>query len=557
MHSIRNASAAYRAPFESLIRKLRANRAATRISIAAVSLAIVFAFSQQGISRAGPEPAAAPQLSILPTNVGVGIPTADGITLRFDQAMDRSSVEAGLTVLPDIGVSYAWSHGDRELRVSPQRRWMTDARYVVVVPGAVHRADGTPLAHPLRLSFTTQTAPAVNNFQLRYVTADAPPGQGPIQVKHQLKQRADALPPAALSPLPGAVLPVDTAAGVSSRTSVTIGFSAPMDADDVARNFAISPTVSGDLSWVGNSLTFTPSERLEPGARYAISLAGTHDRLGNPLGGDTSFSFTTTEGAQLVKVSPKSGEKDVSGRDVELWFSEPMQPDATGDAFRLTDVTAKARVAGAVAWNDEHTQLRFRSSKALVRGHSFAISTVAGAVDVDGNPVLVRSLFKTEAPPPAPRATSGTSSRSRPAIAPVAPSSSLAGMALNQVNAARAAYGFRPLSLSGQVSAVSQAYANLMLQTGHFSHTGPDGSTRESRLRAGGVSFGYSGENICYRSGFSVSATLNWCHSQFMAEPYPGVFNHIGNILSPNYHRLGVGIASDGYRVYVVWDFVD
>ena len=42
-----------------------------------------------------------------------------------------------------------------------------------------------------------------------------------------------------------------------------------------------------------------------------------------------------------------------------------------------------------------------------------------------------------------------------------------------------------------------------------------------------------------------------------MSEPYPGVFNHIANILSPNFHRLGVGIATDGYRVYVVWDFVD
>jgi uncharacterized protein YkwD len=133
----------------------------------------------------------------------------------------------------------------------------------------------------------------------------------------------------------------------------------------------------------------------------------------------------------------------------------------------------------------------------------------------------------------------------------------LAGYALNQVNAARGAYGFGKLSLSGQVSAVSQAYANEMLRTGHFSHVGVNGSTRESRLRAGGVSFGFSGENICYRSGYSVQSTLNWCHSQFMAEPYPGVYNHIANILSPRYHRLGVGIASDGNRVYVVWDFVD
>jgi uncharacterized protein YkwD len=559
LHSIRNASAAHRAPFESLISKLRANRAATRISIAAVSLAVIFAFSQQGISHAGPEPTVASSTSILPINVGVGIPTTNPISLAFDHPMDRASVEAGLSIVPQIAVTYEWTNGDRELQVAPERRWMTDARYLLVLPGSTQQRDGSRIARPIRVSFTTQTAPTVTNFQLRYVASDAAATAEPTQVEQQLPQQADAQQPIASSVPPDPSLPPDTAKGVSSRTSITIGFSAAMNADDVARNFAVTPKVAGDLSWVGNSLTFTPSERLQPDARYAISLAGAHDRLGNPLGGDTSFSFSTIAGAQLVKVSPKSSERDVSGRQVQLWFSEPMQAEATANAFRLTDLTAKTRVAGTVTWNDEHTQLSFQASKALTRGHSFEISTGTGAVDVDGNPVLVKTTFKTEAPPAAraePR-TISTSTRSRPAPAAAAPSSSLAGYALNQVNAARSAYGFAPLSLSGQVSSVSQAYANVMLQTGHFSHTGPDGSTRESRLRAGGVSFGYSGENICYRAGLSVSATLDWCHSQFMSEPYPGVFNHIANILSPNFHRLGVGIASDGYRVYVVWDFVD
>jgi uncharacterized protein YkwD len=74
-------------------------------------------------------------------------------------------------------------------------------------------------------------------------------------------------------------------------------------------------------------------------------------------------------------------------------------------------------------------------------------------------------------------------------------------------------------------------------------------------LARAGISFGYSGENICYRAGFSVQSTLNWCHAQFMSEPYPGYYNHIGNILDPHYNRLGVGIAASGGKVYVVWDF--
>jgi uncharacterized protein YkwD len=555
LRSIRNVSATYRAPFESLLSKLRAHRAVTRISIAAFSLALVFAVSQQGISNAGPEPAAAPRLSILPTNVGVGVASDAPVSLAFDQPMDRASVESGLSILPEISVAFQWSADGRTLNLVPERRWLTDSRYVVVVPGAVHRADGSALDRPMRLSFTTQTAPTVTDFQLRYVPDEAAPSSAPPVSDRQLKQRADGLATKAFqAPSPTAV--ADTATEVSSRTSVTIGFSSQMDADDVARSFSIAPDVAGDLSWVGDSLTFTPAERLQPGARYAISLAGAHDRIGNPLGGDTSFSFTTTEDAQLIKISPKSNESDVSARQVELWFSKPMQSEATGKAFSLIDTTANARVAGSVSWNDDKTQLRFRPNEALARGHSFRVALSAKAADADGNALEVRSTFRTEAPPK-PKATAREQTASRPASGPVAPAPTLAGYALNQVNAARGAYGFAKVSLSGQVSAVSQAYANEMLRTGHFSHTGVNGSTRESRLRAGGVSFGYSGENICYRSGYSVQSTLNWCHSQVMAEPYPGVYNHIANILSPNYHRLGVGIASDGNRVYVVWDFVD
>ena len=55
----------------------------------------------------------------------------------------------------------------------------------------------------------------------------------------------------------------------------------------------------------------------------------------------------------------------------------------------------------------------------------------------------------------------------------------------------------------------------------------------------------------------SQEATLDWCHAQFMAEPYPGQLNHIANILNPNAHRMGVGIAQVGSKIVIVWDFTD
>ena len=127
---------------------------------------------------------------------------------------------------------------------------------------------------------------------------------------------------------------------------------------------------------------------------------------------------------------------------------------------------------------------------------------------------------------------------------PAAPASSLAGYALNQVNAARAAYGFAPLVLDAAVSAAAAAHAWDQAYNGYFSHYSLDGRTKEDRLRAQGVSFGWAGENQCYHVGMSEQSTLDWCHAQFMAEPYPGHWNHIGNILNPNARRMGVGIAT-------------
>jgi uncharacterized protein YkwD len=40
-----------------------------------------------------------------------------------------------------------------------------------------------------------------------------------------------------------------------------------------------------------------------------------------------------------------------------------------------------------------------------------------------------------------------------------------------------------------------------------------------------------------------------------MSEPYPGFANHIGNILSPRFTRVGIGIAESGGKVIIVWDF--
>ena len=76
------------------------------------------------------------------------------------------------------------------------------------------------------------------------------------------------------------------------------------------------------------------------------------------------------------------------------------------------------------------------------------------------------------------------------------------------------------------------------------------------RLIDAGASFGMVGENQCYYIGMSAIDTINWCHAAFMSEPWPGYWNHIGNILGADYTRVGVGIGEANGRVVITWDFI-
>ncbi|MGH2401474.1 MAG: Ig-like domain-containing protein [Candidatus Limnocylindria bacterium] len=559
MRPNRTVRAAAAAPFESLGTLLSRHRAITRVSLATLSFTLIIAFSQQTpVTQAGPESAPTIPQSLLPQNIGVGVSTDHSVTIAFDHAMNPGSVEAALQVLPAQPVELSWSEGLDELTVTPERHWRTDESYVVVVGESAVRADGQGLSSTGRFAFSTQTAPTVSDVQVRLApsTSVEPRLDDAAREMAAAVLDADALSSDQVDALP----PTTTARDVSATSAITVSFSSQMDAADVESRFAISPEVPGDLAWEGSDLIFKPSERLEPGTRYTISLVGSHDAAGNLIGGKSNFSFIVQPGAQVTKTSPEADATDAEAANVELWFSQPMDIEATNKAFGLTDTANGSLVGGHLTWNEAGTQLVYTPDNPLPGGRTYAVAFDGDARDADGNTVDASLSFATKnAPVLAAAARSSTSVRSTsaPVVPPPAPSSSMAGYALNQVNAARAAYGFAPVVLDANISAVAYAHAYDQAANGYFSHTGRDGSTRESRLRAGGVSFGWSGENQCYHVGMSEQATLDWCHSQFMAEPYPGQWNHIANILNPNARRLGVGIANVGGKIVIVWDFAD
>ena len=559
LRPIQNLRAAMRAARPRVYARLEEHRAITRLSLASLALAVALGVSLQNAS-AGQTLANRQSLSLLPENVGIGVITTDPIVVEFDNPMDPASVHENMAISPGFATRTVWSADHRRLALFPLTRWATDARYAVTVGAGARRQDGVLLGVDRSVSFTTQTAPVVTDFQVHLLSVSdertaariATPGGPDAPIPYaaaEVMMLADA-------PLIDA--PEDTLGDASSETSIRIAFATAMDRKDVESRFSIVPAVKGSFSWREHLLTFVPRDRLKADTRYAVSLVGAHDAHGNRLSGDVSYSFTTRIGAELMRLMPGRHAENVMAKQVAIRFSQPMNRRITADALRVVNVSRGRLIRGTATWSQDARLLEYRFSDPLPRGAKIDVRLGKAARDMAGNRVSIHWTFQTRPRPVA--AATATAPASRPPVAPAPATGPAAPADLQEyglwlINQSRAQYGFGPLRLDGGVSAVASAHAWDQLNYGYFSHTGRDGSSISDRLRRGGVSFSWSGENMCYYNGLGLRAMLEWCHSTFMSEPYPGFANHIGNILSANFNRLGIGIAQSGGRVIIVWDF--
>lgn len=107
----------------------------------------------------------------------------------------------------------------------------------------------------------------------------------------------------------------------------------------------------------------------------------------------------------------------------------------------------------------------------------------------------------------------------------------------------------RPLEWDPRLAAVARAHSEEMAANGYFSHKGMDGRSPSARVSDAGIRWRVQGENI------AKAADPTQAEGMFMDEPkfQP---NHRGNILKPDYNRVGIGIAkaADG-SLYITQEF--
>ena len=90
--------------------------------------------------------------------------------------------------------------------------------------------------------------------------------------------------------------PKDQSTGVALDAKISITFSEEMDHLSVQSAFSISPNVTGNFTWNGSTMTFTPNSELMPGTTYFVKVEkSARDAHGNALANVYSFSFITKE----------------------------------------------------------------------------------------------------------------------------------------------------------------------------------------------------------------------------------------------------------------------
>jgi uncharacterized protein YkwD len=133
--------------------------------------------------------------------------------------------------------------------------------------------------------------------------------------------------------------------------------------------------------------------------------------------------------------------------------------------------------------------------------------------------------------------------------------------ALAHINAARAANGLAPYTLSANLSKASLAHSQLMASGCGLSHQCPGEAGLGERFTAAGVPWTSAGENIgqgnAADNDASILAAANGLTDLMLAEVPPND-GHRRNLLNPGFKYIGLAVVRDsGGRVWLTQDFVN
>jgi uncharacterized protein YfaS (alpha-2-macroglobulin family) len=296
-----------------------------------------------------PLPPAVVETDPLPQSV---INTADGLTIYFNQNMDRTSVEAVLNVQP-TGGAVEWVD-DATLHVIPAGN-LEPATDITVTVG-----EGALAANRLALdsavSFTYQTPDA-----LRYTERLPKPG----------------------------------AEWVSASSAVVVSFNQPVvalgaDSPTQPAAFTIEPPVNGSGEWLNTStFIFYPEPTLGGGITYTVNL---NPDLVSTAGAGLDPDFETfwqfnVALPDIINLEPETEIPIQLDDEFSITFNQPMDHPSTEGAFRLLDESG-ALTPVSYSWDEDSNRLTLTPAGLLARNTRYTLQQSEGALGLGGTPMM-------------------------------------------------------------------------------------------------------------------------------------------------------------------------
>lgn len=284
------------------------------------------------------------------------------ITIRFDQPMDRRSVESAFTIQPanlvaqPVEGNFSWPRDDT-LIFTPRATLQRQQRYRVQIATSARAENGQSLREPVDLQLET-----VGNLEVSQV------------------------------------IPADGVQGVQTDNAVTVLFNRPVvplvssgQQADLPHPLRFEPPVDGHGEWISTSIyRFVPGEPLDGATRYQVTIdPGLEDVTGGVLTVPYHWTFTTLRPA-VVTIEPGNEERmeRFSPSDtLTVTFNMPMDRAGTEAAIALEPV---ARVR--YNWSEDGRSLAITPAQPFALGTSYELIIGQSAAAANGRATLERPL---------------------------------------------------------------------------------------------------------------------------------------------------------------------
>ncbi len=303
-----------------------------------------------------PSPTSLPPLPprILETSPGAEgrLPVDRPLTLVFDQAMDRGSVEAAFFMDPTVAGEFSWPD-HRTLIFDPEERLAYDQTYRVEIGTSARSAGDAPPRTPLVAHFQTAGFIEVTEVQ---------PGPSTAEVD-----------------------PTDHVRVAFNRPVVPLGLEGAGP-----QPLRFDPPVDGRGRWLGTSTyIFEAEPALPAGAEITVHIdEGLESPTGDILMSSYTWSFNTSQ-PRILESDPDDGTADVElDERLEIRFNQPMDATSVELGWALSSAAGNT-VPGTFEWSDDGTSVTFTPNSAFTYNTDYNLSlegvSARGGADLAGD----------------------------------------------------------------------------------------------------------------------------------------------------------------------------